>query len=109
MKHIFTALLVLSLLSPALPEEQIPTFTNKDLEAAHYNLGIAYKNLGMPKEAVASFKSAVSINPGSVDAHVGLGLTYMDLKDRASALEEYTVLKTLDPNQADILLKMIQQ
>ena len=90
-------------------DERFDPICTSALEAAHYNLGIAYKNLGMPKEAVASFKSAVSINPGSVDAHVGLGLTYMDLKDRASALEEYTVLKTLDPNQADILLKMIQQ
>jgi tetratricopeptide (TPR) repeat protein len=80
-----------------------------ELEEAHYNLGIAYKNLGMPKEAIASFKNAISINPNSRDAHFGLGLTHMDVKDKDSALEEYSLLKTLDPSLAEMLLKRIRQ
>lgn len=80
-----------------------------ELEEAHYNLGIAYRNLGMPKEAIASFRNAISINPNSRDAHFGLGLTHMDVKDKDSALEEYSLLKSLDPPLAEILLKRIRQ
>ena len=83
--------------------------TMPELEEAHYNLGIAYKNLGMSKEAIASFKNALSINPGSRDAHFGLGLTYMDVKDKDAALEEYSLLKTLDSSLAGMLLKRIRQ
>ena len=63
---------------------------------AHNNLGNAYSKLGMEKEAIESYKQAISINPDYAAAHYNLGVAYISLNDRDSALEQYEILKNLD-------------
>jgi len=71
------------------------------------NLGITYGQLGRYPEAIEAFKRAVSLLPDSANAHFGLGLSYLSVGDKGSALEEYKVLKTLNKAMANELFDRI--
>jgi len=49
------------------------------------------------------------IDPDNANAHYNLGLAYFSLNDRDSALEQYKILKTLDTEMANELLKVINE
>jgi len=79
-----------------------------DYAKAYYNLGVMYGKLRMYREAVEAYKQAVRIKPDFADAHYNLGITYLlIIKDRGSALEEYKILKELDPETANELFNLI--
>jgi tetratricopeptide (TPR) repeat protein len=61
----------------------------------------------MYKEASGAFKQVVRIKPDHAEAHFFLGLSYLFFHDRVSALEEYKILKTLDPKLANELFNLI--
>ena len=52
------------------------------------------------KESNDAYQQAIRLKPDFAEAHYGLGRTYLMLGDRDGALEEYNVLKTLDPKSA---------
>lgn len=52
-------------------------------------------------------KQAIRIKPDYAEAHLGLGAIYLLLNDSGSALEEYKILKNLDPQSADKLFNSI--
>ena len=56
-------------------------------------------------EAIKNYKLAVAVNPDDVESHFKLGMSYLLLKDRRSALKEYSILKKLLPRIADELLQ----
>jgi tetratricopeptide (TPR) repeat protein len=77
---------------------------NPDYGEAYNNLGSAYSELGMYKEAVGSYKKATNlIKPNHAGAHYNLGFAHLMLEDDDSALREYKILKTLNPEMADKL------
>lgn len=78
-----------------------------DDESAHCSLGSAYSRLEMDKEAIDAFKKAIKTKPDYVRAHYNLGLTYLFLNNSNAALEEYRILKDIDPQKADELNKEI--
>ena len=80
---------------------------NPDYADAHYNLGIAYHELGKYKEAIESYKHAVRINPDFALTHYNLGYAYIILRDKSSALKQHKILKKLDTKRAKKLLGMI--
>ena len=119
---------------------------NPDDALAHFNLGVAYENLGMYKEAIEPYKQAIKNNPDYEDAAYRLGFIYGKLRmwkevieftkqeirnnpdlpeadlaaayfalciayhysnDSDSALEQYKILKSLDPSLANKLVDMI--
>jgi hypothetical protein len=49
------------------------------------------------------------IDPDYASAHANLGLAYIWSKDRDSALEQYTILKTLDTEMANELFNKINE
>ena len=53
-----------------------------------------------------SFKQAIKINPDFADAHYNLGAAYLLLNDRGSALKQYKILKSLDPELAKKLINL---
>jgi tetratricopeptide (TPR) repeat protein len=75
---------------------------------AHCQLGLAYANLGMYKEAIEAYKQAIKKYPNNtVRAHHEMGVVYVYLNDRGSALEQYKILKNLDIETADKLFDLI--
>ena len=61
------------------------------------------------KDAVESFKQAPRINPDNADAHHNLGIAYLLIRDRNSALNEYKILKDLDIDLANELFDLISK
>ncbi len=81
---------------------------NPDSAMAYCDLGSAYSGLSLHKEAVEAYKQAIRLEPDDPVAHVNLGLIYFeDLGDKRSALEEYKILKELDPDSAKFLFNQI--
>jgi len=72
---------------------------------AYFSLGMTYGRLGRYREAVDALKGAVRLEPDFADARYNLCLTYLLLKDKASAAEEYRVLKEISPELANRVLK----
>ncbi len=72
-------------------------------------LGEAYLKQERNQEAVEAFKQAVVAEPDSVMAHYQLGLTYLKIGDRQSALNEYTILKDLSEQMAQKLHRSIEK
>lgn len=58
-------------------------------------------------EAIEAYKQAICIKPDDAEAHYYLGLTYLLLEDRGSALQEYRILKDLDKDLANKLFNLI--
>lgn len=75
----------------------------------YFNLGIAYGQFERYAEAIEAFKQALRIRPNDTETHFTLGLTYLYLGDRSSALDEYTILKELDKKLADSLFNKIYE
>ena len=61
----------------------------------------------MYKEAVESYTHAITVKPDYVPAYFNLGIAYIKLSDKASALKVYERLKSLDPQLAERLLNVI--
>ncbi|HEY3129953.1 MAG TPA: tetratricopeptide repeat protein [Acidobacteriota bacterium] len=80
-----------------------------DYAEAHINMGIELAADGKINEAVGHFSKAAEIKPNSPEAHYNLGKAYVLLGNRNAALEQYTILKNLDPKLADDLVKAIGQ
>ncbi|MBI4682758.1 MAG: serine protease [Nitrospirae bacterium] len=80
---------------------------NPDFPDAYYNLGIAYEKTGAYTEAEAAFQKVLKFRAGYPEAHYNLGIVYLLLRDKGSALERYKILKSIDTQLADRLLKLI--
>jgi Flp pilus assembly protein TadD len=79
-----------------------------DSAQAYCNLGSTYSGLGYNKEAIEAYKQAIRLDPDDPIAHVNLGVHYCDnLGDKKAALEEYKILRELDPNLAKFLFNSI--
>jgi hypothetical protein len=75
---------------------------------AYFQVGYCNAQLGLYKEAVKAYEQAISLKPDFVMAHLLLGLTYIQLRDREAALKEYRILKNLHEGYAKDLLDMIR-
>src|SRR5277367_5303502 len=63
----------------------------------HYNLALALKYKGQPKQAVEEFEAALHLKPKWAEAHYGLGSTLYELQDQAAALKQLRTAVELDP------------
>ncbi len=61
------------------------------------------------KNTIESYKQALRIDPDDAEVHDNLGYAYVDINDRDSALEQYEILKSLDTEMANELLKVINE
>jgi tetratricopeptide (TPR) repeat protein len=80
-----------------------------DHAIAHNNLGVALVVQGKVQDAIAHFSKAVQAKPDYAEAHINLGFGYLTIGDKVSALEEYKILKKLNPNLADQLYQKISK
>jgi len=72
-------------------------------------LGAALHQLGLFEEAVESYKRAVRLKPLLPETHLNLGMTYLQMGDKGSALEEFKILKDLDKEMANRLFNLIYE
>jgi tetratricopeptide (TPR) repeat protein len=77
-----------------------------DYAEAHINLGIELARQGSIRDAVDHFSEAIRIKPNSAEGHYNLGKAHLYLHNRSAALQEYEILKTLDPRLANDLRRM---
>jgi tetratricopeptide (TPR) repeat protein len=78
-----------------------------DYAIVHNNLGAALWGQGKVQDAIAHFTKAVQAKPDYADAHINLGFGYLTIGDKVSALEEYKILKKLNPDLANKLYQEI--
>ncbi len=79
-----------------------------DNAKAHKSLSYVYLNLYMYEDAIESSKQVIRIKPDAT-SHYNLGFTYNVSDDKDSALEQYEILKSLDSELADKLLRLIKK
>ncbi|MFX1302152.1 MAG: tetratricopeptide repeat protein [Promethearchaeota archaeon] len=65
---------------------------------AHYNLGIAYYNLGEMENAKNSLETALKIKPDYKYCFYNLGLIYEAIENYEEALKNYEHALEIDPN-----------
>ena len=63
--------------------------------------------MGLFEEAVESYKRAVRLKPLLPETHLNLGITYLQMADKGSALGEFKILKDLDKEMANRLFNLI--
>ena len=74
---------------------------------AYSFMGLIYNTTGRYQEAMDAFKEAVRIQPDNAAAHYNLGRAYLIAGDTKSALNECRILKNLDEDITQNLLKLI--
>lgn len=68
---------------------------------AHYNLGIAYKNLQAFDKAISAFKKTLELEPFYLDARLSLGNVYNHLKRWEDAIGQLNIVVHRDRNNAE--------
>jgi tetratricopeptide (TPR) repeat protein len=71
-------------------------------------LGHAANRLGRHAEAVEAYRRAIEAKPDDAEAHLGLAVTEVELGNIEVALNEYKILKRLEPAWAERLMMHIQ-
>ena len=66
----------------------------------HIRLGIQKVLMGEPEEAVVEFEEALRFDPGSFEAQLGLGGTYLGLNKRVESIHHYREALRLQPDSA---------
>jgi tetratricopeptide (TPR) repeat protein len=72
-------------------------------------LGAAYFHIGRFEEAISSYKQAIRLKPSLAEAHLNLGMSYLKLGNKGSAIEEYKILRGLNQELANKLFNLIYE
>ena len=81
----------------------------RDCIEAINNLGDTYFKMGLYDEGIKAYYQALRIEPDNAEAHFGLGLVYVDLKEKEEVLRIVEILKNLNNELADKLLTRVYQ
>jgi tetratricopeptide (TPR) repeat protein len=91
-------------------EEAVSLASNtREAAWAYSEMGSLLYRLGRYKEAINAYLRVVELHPDWEDEHLALGMIYIKLGDRESALKEYEILRRLDQNKAELLLLQINR
>ena len=84
----------------AIKEYLASILSRPDQWSSHYNLGNAYLSLGNPKQAVASYETALKIEPRAVPVLVNESIAYAQLKETKKAEESLQKALKFAPGSA---------
>lgn len=85
---------------PKAGKEAIDPFAKGKLANMHADLGQAYADVGLMREAVLEFRKALELCPGFADLRTRLGNLYRDAGDLDAARHEYEEAKRVSPKYA---------
>ena len=88
---------------------RLALYVNPKYTALFDELGYACFRLRRFDEAVRAYRSAIYADPNNSSARLGLGLSELKCGNRYSALEQYDILRTLDPDKAEILKQALSR
>jgi tetratricopeptide (TPR) repeat protein len=81
--------------------QNIPYLKIKDFASNHNNLGNAYYEKGLLREAQNEYRKAVAINPDFSRARSNLANTYREFNDLGGAVTEYNEAIRINPRNAN--------
>jgi tetratricopeptide (TPR) repeat protein len=83
----------------------------KPTSPALFFLGRSYSRLKLWKESIESYKQCIALEDGPhvPPAHFALGVAYLKIGDKESAMAEYSALKKIDKEVAEQLLIQINK
>ena len=64
----------------------------------HRKFAEGFSREGRPRDAVAHYKEALALGPGTAVLHNGLGVAFAKLKDYGLAYEHFSEALRLDPD-----------
>jgi protein O-mannosyl-transferase len=67
---------------------------------AHNEMGYALHQLGRFGEAVRQYQIAITQKTNYASAHYNLGMSFVALKNRPGAMEQYRILQRIDSARA---------
>jgi tetratricopeptide (TPR) repeat protein len=76
-------------------------------EQLHFRMGRTYYKDGQYTDAKSYLNRAIGTDETYADAYYFLGLTYIALEDKDSALKQYEILKKLDASLAEKLKELV--
>lgn len=76
------------------------------LGTGYDKIGTAYFRLGEHNKAIAAYKEAIRLEPKAA-TYYNLAATYIERGDQKAALDQYRILKTVDPELAKDLYGLI--
>ena len=77
------------------------TALNDSSPVAHYNLGVAYRNLQEYENAVIAFKKTAELEPTHMDARISLGNVYNRLNRWEDAIGQLNIVVHRERNNAE--------
>lgn len=77
--------------------------------AAYNNMGLAYLRSGQYEEAVKHFEKVTLLEPEYSLAHYNLGAAYLERGHMNAALEQLMILRTIDPQRAYKLDRLLNK
>jgi tetratricopeptide (TPR) repeat protein len=73
---------------------------------AHNNLGLLYRDKGLPGEAINEFRRAIAINPRKVRPRNNLGVVYLSQRKLDAAAAEFHTALAIDPRNVESLVNL---
>jgi tetratricopeptide (TPR) repeat protein len=93
----------------AIREYELLIKLNPKDPSNYHNIGNTYAKMDRFDEAITNYKKAIAIKSDYVPSHYMLGRAFFKRGDKALAIEEYNILKSLDANAAKLLLDEISK
>ncbi|MHC4540412.1 MAG: tetratricopeptide repeat protein, partial [Planctomycetota bacterium] len=72
-------------------------------------LGDIYSDCGRHEDAMAAYRQAANRHADNAQAHYQLGEAYLQMGEKDLALEQYDILRSLDKQSANELLRLIHE
>ena len=98
-RHLVLVSIALLFIGFNVNAQDIVTRKSGDTKAHRlYDRGLTYARQRVPDKALEDFKKVVKLEPRFIDAHIQIGLYYLERKDYAQAIDSFKKAYALDPN-----------